>query len=878
MLAGKSVSEQTLEDQYAKQEYANPEELNGYFSKQNSRQASRGRRSQEVSQGISLEEMKPQEALPVSHDMAVALQGLRAVTGRGNSSEEEDEIPGYSPNHDSKQQSSSDLEVVEQDDEETEIQQARVQSVSLPKTPHPSLASTLSEVTGSQNLSGPLGSSSIQQMEDSANQLNGTLLAQNQQLQKKSIDQKLEQNGNVHTDALLQHGDVPSVQDVAEQEERNGLQQEEKQGSGEIFDGKAHDSDLTVDEEKDFKDEGNQVQKEATLEASNEPEFHQEIADDGQVDKDVNKNESKPQSAPIIPDLQLSALQLATNGHHDAIETPKKSKWFSNFFTPRKNGATSPRLPFMSKSAAPSPVSASPRAASPISEKGTGDISPQLSIDEMKASLDKLKESADFFGARRAEFRAQLKEDGVAALGHNREPSLLVWSGEAVLTSNPKSPEHQEELEQVQEKIDDVKEQENLKEEEVVILDIVETQPNIEQDSTVHVEHMVDDSDNLGSSDETEDEKQDKGKIIVNEEQPQDIQNSDDNHSLPEAPENIITKTTASAEIQDAKDVEAEPDSPISPINVVDAFEQQNKVPVDVVVEEIQPDDKIINKDCAPSEKEKQEQRNTTILGTQKEVKIKQTFGNGSGKKTFSAPEPINELRQELQPEIPDRVKVKAMAQKFIKESDKDKEGMLRRYHHSITKRSSYVSRESSGNTFNKQSSVASQLSSSTLRSQGSISSQKYRKEIDEESDTASQMSAESTVSSRIMRLRQGWESGAPPVKDQGDEQESQPKNGVNNNSNSKKANFQSLMNNFNGQPAKPPKEEKEKGGVKSAMKMFQDAQPKSKPQQKAPNKLAASLKMFEDAQPKPQPQKKTFGSKVETKRITSTFQKTYSK
>eukprot|EP01024_Parvocaulis_polyphysoides_P061169 TRINITY_DN674_c0_g2_i1.p1 TRINITY_DN674_c0_g2~~TRINITY_DN674_c0_g2_i1.p1 ORF type:complete len:711 (-),score=124.31 TRINITY_DN674_c0_g2_i1:213-2345(-) len=184
----------------------------------------------------------------------------------------------------------------------------------------------------------------------------------------------------------------------------------------------------------------------------------------------------------------------------------------------------------------------------------------------------------------------------------------------------------------------------------------------------------------------------------------------------------------------------------------------------------------------------------------------------------------------ELRPEVPE-FNVRLLTQKFNKDLkspvNKNKVSMLRTNHSSSTRRSSYAHRE--GNSRDLRTTQSSFALPQPLQSLSGHA--RNRSHDDDISDTTSQMSTES---SRISRLRQGWEEGAPKRDDEEDEGESKPNN-------ANKTSISSLMEKFKqkGSISKSLKKEEEKEiedstkGVKQmALKMLKSSAPK--PQRKS--------------------------------------------
>eukprot|EP01023_Acetabularia_acetabulum_P015904 TRINITY_DN1781_c0_g1_i4.p1 TRINITY_DN1781_c0_g1~~TRINITY_DN1781_c0_g1_i4.p1 ORF type:complete len:665 (-),score=117.06 TRINITY_DN1781_c0_g1_i4:630-2624(-) len=181
----------------------------------------------------------------------------------------------------------------------------------------------------------------------------------------------------------------------------------------------------------------------------------------------------------------------------------------------------------------------------------------------------------------------------------------------------------------------------------------------------------------------------------------------------------------------------------------------------------------------------------------------------------------------ELRPEVPE-CNVKLLTQKFNQDlkspAVKNKLAMLRT-NSSITRRPSYAHRDSN----NRELRTTQSFGLPQPPSQ-SLSSHNRTKSHDEDvSDTTSQMSTES---SRISRLRQGWEEGAPK-KEGEDEGESRSTSGKSN-----KASIAKLMEKFKSKGSSKPQTQEEqevedstKGVKKMALKVFQSQA--AKPQRK---------------------------------------------
>eukprot|EP01025_Chloroclados_australasicus_P069170 TRINITY_DN970_c0_g1_i5.p1 TRINITY_DN970_c0_g1~~TRINITY_DN970_c0_g1_i5.p1 ORF type:complete len:697 (-),score=71.74 TRINITY_DN970_c0_g1_i5:669-2759(-) len=221
---------------------------------------------------------------------------------------------------------------------------------------------------------------------------------------------------------------------------------------------------------------------------------------------------------------------------------------------------------------------------------------------------------------------------------------------------------------------------------------------------------------------------------------------------------------------------------------------------VEELAEQAQPEQR--NQEQKPSVHESVEQHSTGISNDLK----------------YSATPRIDELREDV-PEI----NVKLLKQKF----DKDKGYGMKspavkkqvptlRSNQSFGRRGSYTSKDVSKELRPTQS-FAHPTAFQSYSSR-SLSSHVRNRSHDDESDTTSQMSTES---SRILRLRQGWEEGAP-IKDDEDEGESKPSD-----STSSKSNISSLLEKFKQQGAqkassKDNGDESTKGVKQMAMKMFQ--------------------------------------------------------
>eukprot|EP01026_Neomeris_dumetosa_P051395 TRINITY_DN45259_c0_g1_i1.p1 TRINITY_DN45259_c0_g1~~TRINITY_DN45259_c0_g1_i1.p1 ORF type:complete len:544 (-),score=73.34 TRINITY_DN45259_c0_g1_i1:392-2023(-) len=221
---------------------------------------------------------------------------------------------------------------------------------------------------------------------------------------------------------------------------------------------------------------------------------------------------------------------------------------------------------------------------------------------------------------------------------------------------------------------------------------------------------------------------------------------------------------------------------------------------------------------CGSAAPMEEQQYSPKISNRQNEIDLQNEEQND-----FSATPRIDELRPEIPtlPELPFGG-VKALSQKFNKDTGKqspggkNKIGMLRNTPHSITRRSSYAHREGSRELRTSSSFGTVQ----PLQSYGSASLSHRREKSyhDDESDTTSQISTES---SRISRLTQRWEEGAP-VKDDEEETESKPRDGS-------KSSITALMAKFKSSEIKQTKQDvaESSNSVKGALKMFQGSNPK---------------------------------------------------